>query len=142
MRIGYIENGYLRAKELFDESGMPVCSLSEEKRLEYLSNGFRVVDDIDEKRLKCDNGKSVIITPYINGERISFHYDTKEDKWYYINKINELKVQLNESDYKIIKCYEAKLQGNELPYDIDAICSSRQQLRDKINELEKQLGDA
>ena len=42
-------------------------------------------------------------------------------------------------DWKIIKCYEASLQGKELPYDIDALMASRQRLRDQINELQRQL---
>jgi len=42
-------------------------------------------------------------------------------------------------DWKIIKCYEASLQGKELPYDIDALMAARQRLRDQINELQRQL---
>lgn len=49
---------------------------------------------------------------------------------------NELKSQLQETDYKIIKCYEYNLAGLELPYDIQKLHNERQELRDKINELE------
>ena len=48
----------------------------------------------------------------------------------------ELKSQLESTDYKIIKCSEAQLVGEELPYDIVALHAERQALRDKINELE------
>ena len=42
-------------------------------------------------------------------------------------------------DWKIIKCYEAKLKEEELPYDLDALTAKRQTARDKINELQAQL---
>ena len=51
-------------------------------------------------------------------------------------QIAELKAQLSSTDYKIIKCSEAQLVGEELPYDIVALHEERQALRDKINELE------
>lgn len=42
-------------------------------------------------------------------------------------------------DWKIIKCYEAKLKGEELPYDLDELMTQRQAVRDEINELQKEL---
>ena len=51
-------------------------------------------------------------------------------------QIAELKAELSSTDYKIIKCSEAQLVGEELPYDIVALPAERQALRDKINELE------
>ncbi len=50
--------------------------------------------------------------------------------------IDELKQQLADTDYKIIKCYEYQMAGLELPYDIQAIHAERQAIRDKIAELE------
>ena len=55
------------------------------------------------------------------------------------NQIASLKNQLSSTDYKIIKCSEAQLLGEELPYDISSLHAERQTLRDKINELEQQL---
>lgn len=51
-------------------------------------------------------------------------------------KIKELQSELNESDYKIIKCNEYKLAGLELPYDIEELHRQRQALRDEINKLQ------
>lgn len=51
-------------------------------------------------------------------------------------RIVELKNQLSETDYKIIKCSEYQLAGLELPYDIVELHAQRQALRDEINELE------
>ena len=51
-------------------------------------------------------------------------------------RIAELKAELNSTDYKIIKCSECSLAGEELPYDIAELHVARQALRDEINELE------
>ena len=52
------------------------------------------------------------------------------------DKIAILKEQLSSTDYKIIKCSEAQLVGEELPYDITALHAERQAIRNQINELE------
>ena len=44
-------------------------------------------------------------------------------------------------DWKIIKCYEASLQSKELPYDVNELMTARQKIRDRINELQKQLDE-
>ena len=54
-------------------------------------------------------------------------------------EIERLKSKLQESDYKVIKCAEALTIGAEMPYDVASLHKERQALRDKINELEKQL---
>ena len=51
-------------------------------------------------------------------------------------KIVELQSQLNETDYKIIKCNEYSLARLELPYDIETLHKERQAIRDKINQLQ------
>lgn len=52
------------------------------------------------------------------------------------DKIAELKAQLDATDYKIIKCSEAQLAGEDLPYDIIELHTERQSIRDQINTLE------
>lgn len=42
-------------------------------------------------------------------------------------------------DWKITKTYEARLQGIEDPYDTDALMSARQVVRDRINELQREI---
>lgn len=51
-------------------------------------------------------------------------------------EIQDLKKQLDDTDYKIIKCSEYSLAGRELPYDIEYLHSQRQAIRDRITELE------
>ena len=53
-------------------------------------------------------------------------------------QIAELKAQLSATDYKIIKCSEYQLTGQDLPYDIAELHAQRQALRDQINELEQE----
>ena len=42
-------------------------------------------------------------------------------------------------DYKIVKTYEARLQGEPDPYDTDDLLKQRQAVRDKINALEAEI---
>lgn len=56
------------------------------------------------------------------------------------DKISELKAKLSETDYVIIKAYEAKLSMSDAPYSqdyLDNTIQKRQALRCKINELEQ-----
>lgn len=44
-------------------------------------------------------------------------------------------------DWKVIKCYEAKLQDQPLPYNLNELMAARQQVRNQINELQNQLAE-
>lgn len=54
-------------------------------------------------------------------------------------EIERLKSELQESDYKVIKCAEAMCLNTELPYNMTALHKERQALRDKINKLESEV---
>ena len=56
----------------------------------------------------------------------------------YDSQISALKQQLSSEDYKIIKCSEAQLAGEPLPYDIQELHNSRNAIREQINSLEEQ----
>lgn len=51
-------------------------------------------------------------------------------------EVEELKMQLAESDYKVIKIAECVACGLPLPYNAEQLHSERQSIRDRINELE------
>lgn len=53
--------------------------------------------------------------------------------------IDSLKAQIAEGDYKVIKCAEAQLMGEELPYNVTELHAQRQALRDEINKLEQEI---
>lgn len=42
-------------------------------------------------------------------------------------------------DWKVIKCYEATLKGTSAPYNVEELLAERQQIRDRINEIEALL---
>ena len=71
-------------------------------------------------------------------EKIS-RYMERDRKSELILDIESLKSELQESDYKVIKCAEALTIGAEMPYDVESLHKERQALRDKINKLEEQL---
>ena len=54
-------------------------------------------------------------------------------------EIERLKSELQDSDYKVIKCAEALTIGADMPYDVTSLHKERQALRDKINELESEV---
>ena len=56
-----------------------------------------------------------------------------------IQEIASLKADLSNTDYKITKCIEYQLAELELPYDVQELHTTRQTLRDRINELESEM---
>lgn len=148
MEYGYInDGGYLVSKnieeytERYQEKGeIKQRTVSVETQVVALSAaGWKPVDPVDEAQLQCEEGYIVRITPFDTGDRISYRYDTVFDTHKVRRSIEELKAQLTDDDYKIIKCYEASLLGHELPYNIAALHQNRQSIRDRINELEELL---
>lgn len=63
---------------------------------------------------------------------IEFKEKSKEQQ------ILELKSKLSSTDYKVIKCSECQLLGQEMPYNVAELHAERQAIRDQINELEKE----
>lgn len=58
-------------------------------------------------------------------------------------RINYLKNQLSSKesrfgDWKIIKIYEARMQGKPDPYDFDELVAAREEIRAEINKLQEQ----
>ena len=51
-------------------------------------------------------------------------------------RIWELKDALAQGDYKIIKCAEAQLTNEPMPYDVATLVAERNAMRAEINELE------
>ena len=54
-------------------------------------------------------------------------------------RLRELKLFLLETDFKIIKCYEASLLNEPLPYNLQELIAQRKAWREEINELESTL---
>ena len=104
---------------------------------------------LNTEKLKEDGYKEVIYSEPIQelGE-YQEHFCTYEETETEINQIwtvrdidknfiiNQLKSQLEATDYKIIKCAEYQLAGLEAPYNVAELHIERQALRDRINEAE------
>jgi hypothetical protein len=79
----------------------------------------------------------------VNGEFVFLDFikeeKDKQIKNNKIQKINELKLKLNETDYQVIKCYEASLLEEEIPYDLQELLAQRKAWREEINTLEFEI---
>lgn len=116
----------------------------------YFTGNYAKIGDID-------GGIEVKELPPMEDTKKMLAYKLENEKWIFdeikyqeiLNveaeeekqaKIKELQSELNESDYKIIKCNEYKLAGLELPYNIEELHKQRQALRDEINKLQESEG--
>lgn len=150
IEYGYInEGGYLVSKILEDYTERRLNAEGEPEDVvitiamqvvELVKQGWKPVDLVDDSKLipSVEFG-SVRIQPYDNGDHISYRYIENVSKKQITAKINEYKSFLDETDYKVMKCYEASLLDFPLPYNIDEVHQTRQEYRDRINELEQLL---
>jgi hypothetical protein len=56
-----------------------------------------------------------------------------------IHRLPELKKMLQDTDYKIIKCYEAFMRQLPLPYNLEELSAQRDAWREEINQLEQEI---
>lgn len=150
-KYGYInEGGYLKVKHIEEytetyregtEQKMRTVTL-EEQAAKLIEKGWKEVDEIDyEKVLNPPEGYVIRLVPYDAGDRISYRYEEVEDLRAVRKEVAALKAELSESDYKVLKMYEASLLGEELPYDASEVISERREKRERINVLEVKLSE-
>ena len=87
------------------------------------------------------NGKRAVVTMQAEEAQIALNEPVVDDNGLLLSDIESLKSELQESDYKVIKCAEAMCINTELPYNMTELHKERQAWRDKINELESEVGD-
>lgn len=51
-------------------------------------------------------------------------------------RIRDLKQMLDNSDFKVLKCYEAQMLGETTPYNVTELVAQRRAWRDELNVLE------
>ena len=85
------------------------------------------------------NGKRAVVTMEAEESQIVDNEQVVDDNGLLLSEIERLKSELQESDYKVIKCAEAMTVGEELPYNMNELHKERQALRDRINELESEV---
>ena len=85
------------------------------------------------------NGKRSVVTMQSEESQIVDKEQVVDNNGLLLSEIERLKSELQESDYKVIKCAEAICLNAELPYNMTELHKERQALRDKINELESEV---
>ena len=85
------------------------------------------------------NGKRAVVTMQAEEAHTVVSEPVVNDDGLILSEIERLKSELQESDYKVIKCAEAMAVGADMPYDVASLHKERQALRDKINELESEV---
>ena len=85
------------------------------------------------------NGKRAVVMMNAKESQIVDNEQVVDDNGLLLSEIDRLKSELQDSDYKVIKCAEAMCLNAELPYNMTELHNERKALRDKINELEKTL---
>ena len=147
--IGKFVDGHIRYQVLEEykrevrlENGKIVHeTVTVEQQFEPLrKDGWKMVELFDESQMQNEEEfYSTTAIPIDNGETIGFAYQKSLDKRLVQREIERLKSCLSASDYKVVKCYEATMMKQNLPYDLNEICSERQSVRDRINELEAMI---
>ena len=84
-------------------------------------------------------GKRSVVMMKAEDAQIADNEQVVDDNGLLLSEIERLKSELQESDYKVIKCAEAICLNVELPYNMTELHNERQALRDKINELESEV---
>lgn len=93
-----------------------------------------IIYDKDGNQLNIIHSSSEFVEKYCKDK--GYTYEVYPEPADVSAQIAELKEELSSTDYKVIKCSEAQLVGDELPYDIAALHAERQAIRDRINALE------
>jgi hypothetical protein len=137
---GYLVSKYLEeSKEFFKNEKDELCErlVTIQEQAKRLNGAeWKPVDEIDGSKMVITEETSVHLVPYDAGDRIAYRYDIEFNDYGVKKKIRELKQKLADSDYKVIKSYEASLDGEPAPYDMKSVKAERQKFRDEINRLE------
>ena len=127
-------------------------TFSEQKRLELREN---IDKEYEEKLSEYDEYKELVVIPYTEsyneetetlipqfkevGDKVEQTFIPELDRYKIKRLISDTQKILTDTDYIVIKSYEAKLSMSDAPYTqeyLDEILTKRQAARDKINELE------
>ena len=114
------------------------CPREQGERMAELRNtGF--LDFVSSVQPQTEPGKIAVDSFAIVEGKVVQTWSIQSDKDAIKAEIETLKASLSDTDYQVIKCYEANLVGATLPYNIETLHTERQAIRDKINEKEAEL---
>ena len=126
--------------KLVDGQLVTTCAPDDETDLIEMmkADGFKLYDqDAGEPEV----GKLQTLSPVYREEadRISLRWEVIEDPEKVKKEIARLESEIANTDYKVIKSYEYALSGEKPPYDIAAVHTGREELREQIRELKEWL---
>jgi hypothetical protein len=116
-----------------------ILEKTEDNKLLYQHYLTCNINESDYEKIKNGDGFWAILNNEV------FYFDlTEEEKNNRdlnnkISKIPELKMLLNNTDYQVIKCYEAQLLNEPMPYNLQELLAQRKAWRDEINAIEFEL---
>jgi len=96
-------------------------------------NGVSIFNPTDEYLLKAGYQE------YIEGNEDNHNNEYDAEKLALCREMKTLKQDLADGDYKIIKCFEAFMTDKKLPYDLANLIVERDNMRNRINEIENLL---
>lgn len=109
------------------------------KKLEYLNSCYELVE-ISYDGKEFDEEIYTLVPQFkIVNNTVEQTYKSQLDRHKILQKISELKKKLADTDYIVIKSYEARLSNEDMPYTqkyMDEVFSERKALREKINYLD------
>lgn len=132
MQLAKLDNGQLISTYADDEDRELINLM--------VADGFKIYVEEQSQVVRLSEFQSQELRYRDEGFQIVGYYEVVDNSPKKVAaEIERLKTELTSTDYQIIKSYEYSLADVISPYDISTIHSDRQQLRDKIKELESML---
>lgn len=152
-------------RDLFEEEGVtddvinPILKKKDSERTYEELQLIIIRKNLEDKRkeeLKLLSGYKEFVSTKYEGELGEFDFiepyyieegDKVIRKWEVVRndtlkisaKVSKLKKELEDSDYKILKCYEASMTQSPMPYNLEELVAERESKRAEINRLEELL---
>ena len=134
----------MKAESNIRPSSFEIENVSKERCDVILNTNIEEIEEEENTKYSYDTYRLSMCYDEDIEEKISNNFERylniameKEKRETADEEILKLQEELNNTDYKIIKCSEYQLAGLEIPYNIAELHANRQRLRDKINELQE-----
>lgn len=132
MQLAKIDNGHLITTYADNEDRETINTM--------VADGFKIYVEEEPQVVQLSEFQSQELHYRDEDFQIVGYYETIDNSRERIAaEINRLKSELTATDYQVIKSYEYALARQPLPYDLNGLHSERQQLRERIRELEQKF---
>jgi len=133
MQLAKLDNGQLITTYADDEDRGLINLM--------VADGFKIyVEEEQQQPLLLSEFQSQQLHYRDEGYQIVGYYEVVDNSPEKVAaEIEHLKTELTSTDYQVIKSYEYALTGQPSPYDLSNLHLKRQQLRERIRELEQIL---